>query len=182
MSEKQRVEIDWVDARSDDGWTEQSDLDVRTAAITTLGRVAEETEEVLCIASSIEKHTGQLSGIMFIPKPCIITRQIIPEPLRQMAPEDTAHLPSFGSRIGPLELRHLSGAQPEIVFWTPTKAPGGAPFCHVLAHWTRYLDRPGEWYLSFCGARPLAPEVNRKDFLRLAETGQNWLKENRPEA
>jgi hypothetical protein len=115
-----------------------------------------------------------------------MTEEEAAKSLRQTVPEDTAHLPSFGSQIGPLELRHLSEPQPEIVFWTPTKAPGAALFCHVLAHWRRYLNRPGgsgvEWDLSFCGERPFAPEVNRRDFIRLAEAGQNWLKENRPEA
>jgi hypothetical protein len=156
---------------------------MRIAEITSLGHVVEETKEVLCIASSVDARTGQLSGIMFIPKQCILARKEALEPLRQMAPEDTDHLPSFGSQIGPLKLRHLSEPQPEIVFWTPTKAPGGVPFCYVLAHWRRYLDRPGglglEWDLSFCGDLPFAPGVNRQDFWKLAKEGQVWLTENR---
>ena len=66
--------VDWLDSRSDDGWTEQDSLDMRVAKITTLGHVAQETDDVLCIASSRDEHTGQLSGMMFIPKQCILMR------------------------------------------------------------------------------------------------------------
>jgi hypothetical protein len=71
------VRICWVDARSDDGWTERKDLDIRLAEITTVGMIVEENEHVLCVASSLDKVTGQLSGIMFIPKKCVTCRSII---------------------------------------------------------------------------------------------------------
>lgn len=64
----------WVDARSDDGWTLRADLDMRLATITTLGRIIIETSEVLCVASSRDERTGQLSGIMYIPKTAIVKR------------------------------------------------------------------------------------------------------------
>jgi hypothetical protein len=67
----------WLDARSDDGWTEQTDLDMRVAKITTLGFVVQETEEVLCIAASLDERTGQVSGIMYIPKQCVLSRRSI---------------------------------------------------------------------------------------------------------
>lgn len=70
-------EVTWLDSRSDDGWTEQESLDMQVAKITTVGHVAKETAEVLCIASSMDEHTGQASGIMFIPKQCIISRWVI---------------------------------------------------------------------------------------------------------
>lgn len=66
--------VDWLDSRSDDGWTEQDSLDMRVAKITTLGHVVQETEDVLCIASSRDDHTGQLSGIIYIPKQCVLMR------------------------------------------------------------------------------------------------------------
>ncbi len=70
--------VDWWDARSEDGWTEQDDIDVRLAHITTFGCLVKETEEILCVAASIDEVTSQVSGIMFIPKVCILTRRDIP--------------------------------------------------------------------------------------------------------
>ena len=69
--------VDWLDSRSDDGWIEQDNLDMRVAKITTLGHVVQETADVLCIASSRDDHTGQLSGIMYIPQRCVLTRSIL---------------------------------------------------------------------------------------------------------
>ena len=76
--------VDWVDSRSDDGWTEKDSLEMRVAKITTVGHVAQETDEVLCIASSLDEHTGQLSGIMYIPKQCIRARHVV-EQIRRKA-------------------------------------------------------------------------------------------------
>jgi hypothetical protein len=66
--------VTWIDARSQDGWTDQADLDVRVAIIETLGHVIKETEEVLCIASSMDMWTDQVAGIMFIPIRCVLKR------------------------------------------------------------------------------------------------------------
>ncbi len=71
------VKVCWLDARSDDGWTEQADLDMRVARITTLGHLVQETTEVLCVAGSKDERTGQLSGVMFIPQVCVLSRQVI---------------------------------------------------------------------------------------------------------
>lgn len=65
----------WLDSRSDDGWTDEDSLEMRVAKITTVGHVAKETEDVLCIASSWDDQTGQLSGIMYILKRCICSRR-----------------------------------------------------------------------------------------------------------
>ncbi len=65
-----KVIVKWIDARSEDGWTEE--LDMQPATITTLGHLAEETDDMLCIASSRDARTGQLSGIMYIPKVCVL--------------------------------------------------------------------------------------------------------------
>ena len=46
------VRIYWLDARSEDGWIEQADLDMRVAKITTIGYIVGETKDVLCVASS----------------------------------------------------------------------------------------------------------------------------------
>ena len=70
-----QLRVQWVDARSEDGWTEDSELDMRPAIITTLGHFVREDIAVLCIASSRDARTGQLSGIMFIPKVCILSRE-----------------------------------------------------------------------------------------------------------
>ncbi len=72
--------VDWIDARSEDGWTEQDDLDMRVAEITTLGHVVKETADVLCIASSMDNHGDLVAGIMFIPRRCIIHRYAIVDP------------------------------------------------------------------------------------------------------
>jgi len=72
-----QVMIRWQDARSDDGWTEEADLDMQVADITTLGHLVQETADVLCVAASRDARTGQLSGIMFIPQVCVIERREI---------------------------------------------------------------------------------------------------------
>jgi hypothetical protein len=72
-----QVVIRWLDARSEDGWTTEEDLDVRPATITTLGHLVQETDEVLCVAGSKDEITGQLSGIMFIPRVSVLTRRDI---------------------------------------------------------------------------------------------------------
>ena len=69
-----RVMVTWVDARSEDGWTELSELDVRVARINTVGYVVDETEDILCVAGSVDEVTKQVSGLMFIPKVCIINK------------------------------------------------------------------------------------------------------------
>lgn len=73
------IEVQWVDARTDDGWTEECDLDHRLAEITTLGHLIREEDGVLCMAASRDKHTGQLSGIVYIPLVCVIARRVIDE-------------------------------------------------------------------------------------------------------
>lgn len=72
-----KIIVTWVDARTDDGWTSPEDLDHRLAMITTLGFLVRETDDVLCVASSRDKRTGQLSGIMYIPVVCILERREI---------------------------------------------------------------------------------------------------------
>ncbi len=64
--------VEWVDSRSEDGWTEQECLDVRVAHITTLGCLVRETDDVLCVAATTDEVTGQVAGIMFIPKVCVV--------------------------------------------------------------------------------------------------------------
>jgi len=73
----QQVQVYWVDARSEDGWTEQKDVEPRLAHITTLGYRVKETDEVLCVAASVDDATDQVSGIMFIPKQCILWRVVV---------------------------------------------------------------------------------------------------------
>ncbi len=74
-----QVIVNWIDAWSEDGWTELSEIDMQTANITTLGHLVQETDDVLCIAASKDARTGQLSGIMYIPKVCVLDRHEISE-------------------------------------------------------------------------------------------------------
>lgn len=69
--------IRWRDARSEDAWTEQEDIEMHAADITTVGFVAGETHNLLCIASSWERRTNQFCGMMFIPKECILDRRYL---------------------------------------------------------------------------------------------------------
>ncbi len=73
---KQEI-VCWQDARSDDGWVEPESLDMHLAKITTLGHIVKDTKHILCIASSVDARTGQLSGVMFIPQQCVLWRQEI---------------------------------------------------------------------------------------------------------
>ena len=78
--ELELLRVEWVDARSEDGWTEQKDVEPRLARISTLGYCVKETDEVLCLAASLDDLTGQVSGLMFIPKQCIVARRRLPDP------------------------------------------------------------------------------------------------------
>lgn len=78
-SQMRELRVRWVDARSEDGWTEQRDVEPQGARIRTLGHCVKETDEVLCVAASVDDVTGQVSGIMFIPKQCILSRVDITE-------------------------------------------------------------------------------------------------------
>lgn len=69
------LEVRWVDSRSEDNWIEQEDVKPQLATITTLGCVVKETDKILCIAASVDDATGQVSGIMHIPKQCILSRR-----------------------------------------------------------------------------------------------------------
>lgn len=68
-----QVQVIWDDARSIDGWIEQKDIELHLARITTLGFVAKESETILCVAASLDDATQQVSGLMFIPKSCIVS-------------------------------------------------------------------------------------------------------------
>ncbi len=69
--------VNWIDSRSDDGWVERKYLEMRPAEITTIGLIACETKDVLCVALSKDKASGQLSGLIYIPQRCITSRDII---------------------------------------------------------------------------------------------------------
>lgn len=68
------IEVCWSDSRSEEGWSEQVGLGMRVAHITTVGHLVKETAKVLCIASSVDKITKQVLGIIYIPKSCILSR------------------------------------------------------------------------------------------------------------
>jgi len=82
----------------------------------------------------------------------------------------------FVFRRGPLEVRRLNEARPEIVFWQPpAKIPGSVPFCFTVASWTE----DGGCGLRFCGDRPFRDEIDFTDFMALAKAGQKWLTAHR---
>ncbi len=66
-----QVRVVWDDARSEDGWVEQEGIELRLAHITTLGWLVQENDAMVCVASSKDEFTGQVSGLMYIPKQCI---------------------------------------------------------------------------------------------------------------
>lgn len=79
-------------------------------------------------------------------------------------------------RLGNLELRNtgdgLAGSENpttmEIVLWGDNK------ICLTIAYWTRDFD------LVFVGNRPFYKDVDKLDFLKLAEAGQKHLVEQLP--
>ncbi len=72
-----QIAINWIDARSEDGWSEVPELDMCFANITTIGHLVQETADMICVASSLDARTGQVSGIMFIPKVCVLSQHEI---------------------------------------------------------------------------------------------------------
>ena len=120
--------------------------------------------------------------IPILSQPVVSEDELPPPPALEARPEKpdvrdrgTAN----GLRRGPLELRHLDYATPEIVFWQSTEAPGSKPSCYMLASWERPLNAPRHWDLRFSNTRPWGAEVNQKDFFALAKIGQQWLETNR---
>ena len=95
MTEKPLVFVRWKDARSDDGWCEQQGLEIRLAEITTVGHLICETDDVLCVASSFDAHTGQVSGIMFIPQVCVAVLAILEQTIEKDSPQEN---PDAGRR------------------------------------------------------------------------------------
>lgn len=94
-----QIVIEWLDARSEDGWSEEKDLDMHVAKVTSMGHLVQETEDVLCVAASVDARTGQLSGIMFIPQVCILKRYSVSEPAIQRSGPEWATL--HGGVSGP---------------------------------------------------------------------------------
>lgn len=74
---KQMEYIVWVDVRSEEKWMGYDGIVLYLAKITTLGFFISENSKVLCVAQSVEKATGHYSDIIFIPKNCIVSRQVI---------------------------------------------------------------------------------------------------------
>lgn len=69
-----QLKIAWRDSRSEDCWTPVDSIEPQSALIVTLGHLVKETDEVLCIASSVDMLSGQVCGVMHIPKICIESR------------------------------------------------------------------------------------------------------------
>ncbi len=74
----QGVQINWVDSRSSDEWTDCADIELCHAYIRTLGYLVKENEDMVCIAGCVDDLSGQVSGLIFIPKMCILSRIEVP--------------------------------------------------------------------------------------------------------
>ncbi len=70
-----QVEIRWTDARSQDGWLDHDELEIRLANITTVGFLIHETKHLVCMAPSLDDKTNQMLGLLFIPKTSITSRR-----------------------------------------------------------------------------------------------------------
>lgn len=67
--------VTWVDSQSEDGWTEIDTLEPKAALCETVGFVVAETDEILCIASTVEESINQCCCIMHIPQHAIQSRK-----------------------------------------------------------------------------------------------------------
>ncbi len=77
-SDSETIKIElvyWVDSRSHDKWTQKDEIDLEVSAIRTIGFIAAENENVLCVVSSIDESTDQVLGILCIPKVAIVSRK-----------------------------------------------------------------------------------------------------------
>ena len=75
---KDIIEIQWVDAESDDVWRdiaehEASDL----AKITTVGYLLSENEKIIRLAQNIDETNNKTSMVMSIPKAWILSRRVV---------------------------------------------------------------------------------------------------------
>lgn len=75
---KDIIEIQWVDAESDDVWRdiaehEASDL----AKIRTVGYLLSENEKIIRLAQNIDETNNKTSMVMSIPKAWILSRRVV---------------------------------------------------------------------------------------------------------
>lgn len=71
--------IVWKDSRTVDGWVNTNNIDLRACEIVSCGYIVTEDDETVCIAQSMCKTTSQYCNFMYIPKVCIVSRQILNE-------------------------------------------------------------------------------------------------------
>lgn len=69
-----REHVIWADSRSEDDWTGIDTLEPKIALCETVGFVVAETDNILCIASTIEGSTNQCCLIIHIPQEAIRKR------------------------------------------------------------------------------------------------------------
>ena len=65
--------IRWLDSQSLDQWSEQGEQEVAPALVESIGWIYGETDEAIALAGT-RTVTGQMSGIIVIPKVCILVR------------------------------------------------------------------------------------------------------------
>ena len=66
-----QVTIEWLSSSSEEGWINKGNIDVEPLRITTHGSLVVETEEAVCVASSIDATNNVMTGVMLIPKVAI---------------------------------------------------------------------------------------------------------------
>lgn len=67
----------WLDAATQDGWTEVSDTGKHTQLTLTVGFLIKEDKHVLTLAHTYDPESDCCNGLMFIPKGMIKKRKTI---------------------------------------------------------------------------------------------------------
>lgn len=67
----------WNDAHAlEHEWTEQKDVECKPLVVTSIGFVVAENELGICLALD-QSEDGYYNGIGFIPKSCVVSRQVL---------------------------------------------------------------------------------------------------------
>ncbi len=71
--DKPLVEIIWLDAKTEHGWEPDADVELDINAVTTIGFLLQDNENIVVIASSIDRETATNNGRMYIPKGMVVS-------------------------------------------------------------------------------------------------------------
>lgn len=141
-----RVIIEWTDARTEEGWTEQDDIEPRLAHVTTIGFLVKETDEMLIVAGSVDAKTQQVFSLTFIPLQCVESRSVLADVMDEPKedPEEA------------LRRKHEQPKEADKQVQPEEPAPSNSSLhgnCGICQSYLPHADTEGEGYCPKFGRR-----------------------------